>query len=137
MDFFSVDFLLPIFWIGLAFGTFVLQYLTINVQSSLIPKFAKSLLLFGKFGHESRMVNHQNGLEASYERHYLFSSLTNLVKSLEVPKSWFLHFYVYLLLSVLWIGGIAFFDTETHLSTYNITLWCFLLIQAGRRIYEC
>lgn len=102
------------------------------IGSQSVPQFARILLYFGKTGRE------ESSKRSIEEGSWLSKCISSLLKSFEVPKSWFGHFYVYfmavwcLLVYKLYINNPNLFN---HLSVDHLLLAC-LLVQSCRRFYE-
>ena len=128
--------LLAVMSILITFNGFIALYL----DSPYVPQFLRTLILFGKFGKEKKLTKIQKRNSAHHGSFWTVAcdGINSLLKRLEVPKSWFRHFYIYLfviwilVVCTLWLNDFAFFN---ELSVCHLLL-ATELIQSCRRIYE-
>ena len=129
-----------LFWTVMTLGILVDGLIALYIDSPVVPQFMRTLLLFGKFGKEPKLTKptKESSTKESSAWVVLCDGINSVLKKLEVPKSWFRHFYIYLL--VVWclvVFNLLASKTEffRNFSVGHLLL-ATQLMQSCRRIYE-
>jgi len=117
----------------------------IDLGGPLIPTFRTKIMNYG-----SRNTAISNLVKAPSSRGYL-PAMFDLVASLQVPHTWFIHYYIVSVLSSVFWGVqiftrgkvLQFMTSHTQQTTSGMTLnqvvlaWMLMTLQGSRRLYEC
>lgn len=133
----SFDIFFSALLLVITIAIFVIGVGNLYLDASYVPKFLRSLLLYGKFGREKRLIEDKHcSKNSSFEN--VSDFINYFLKRLEVPKSWFRHFYIYLF--IVWTLVIVYlFSTgkfEQLMKPNSIIFLGIILFQSLRRIYE-
>ncbi|KAH9404279.1 Protein AF-10 [Tyrophagus putrescentiae] len=96
-----------LFWTVMTLGILVDGLIALYIDSPVVPQFMRTLLLFGKFGKEPKLTKptKESSTKESSAWVVLCDGINSVLKKLEVPKSWFRHFYIYLELTTKLLIG--------------------------------
>jgi len=117
----------------------------VDLGGTLIPSFRTKIMNYG-----SRNTAPSKPAKAPGSQSYL-STIFDRLASVQVPHTWFIHYYIVSVLSSLFWGFqictsgrvLRFMVSHTQHSTPGMTFnqvalaWTFMMLQGIRRLYEC
>ena len=145
LNWLTVDRFLSLLWLVLTIAIMTDGLIALYLDSPYIPQFLRTLLLFGKFGKEPSLTRQNDPILKTKKSDTFWSMLcdwiNSVLKRIEVPKSWFRHFYIYLLFIWFLVIVTVLFTNSEQLNLFGSISNCHLLLasqlaQCCRRIYE-
>jgi 3-oxo-5-alpha-steroid 4-dehydrogenase 3 len=119
--------------------------IAVGLGGTLIPSFRQQVM---NYGSRRSYISPRSEAEAPQNQS---AKLFNFVASLQVPHTWFMHYYlISVASSIFWAVQIftqgrafRYLASQSHPPVSGMTInqvvlaWCFMTLQGMRRLYEC